>query len=115
MGVSKARGEYEAAAGEKLRIEILDTAGMAAMMAFGLGAVEIDKETEHGYERTVTLDGYKGLEKYDGKSKHGELKLLVGGRFIVDIDGRGVSMQTLEQARKSLDLGALTALVPAGN
>lgn len=115
MGVSKARGEYQTAAGEKLRIEILDTAGMAAMMAFGLGAVEIDKETEDGYERTVTLDGYKGLEKYNGKSKRGELKLLVGNRFIVEIDGRGVSMDAVSEARKSLDLGALAALAPQGN
>jgi hypothetical protein len=114
MGVSKARGEYEKGAGERLRIEIIDTSGMAAMMAFGLGAVEIDKETEDGYERTVTLDGHKGLEKYNGKSKRGELKLLVAGRFIVEIDGRGVPMDVVTEARKALDLGALAALAPKG-
>jgi hypothetical protein len=72
--------------------------------------LEIDKETEDGYERTTTLGGRKALEKYDGKTKHGEIKVFVGSRYIVEIDSHDVPPELLKKAAASVDLAKLEAL-----
>lgn len=45
--------------------------------------VEVDKETENGYEKTGKMGDYKSFEKYDNTNKDGELAILVNKRFIV--------------------------------
>lgn len=47
-------------------------------------SVEIDRETETGYEKSTVLGGNKAFEKYDTRSRRGEIKVLVGGRFIAE-------------------------------
>ena len=89
FGASQAEGKYKGGGEARLKIKIVDTAGFGgiALAAFGLAAMEVDKETDDGYERTTTLGGNKAFEKYNNKAKNGELKVLVGNRFIVEIDG----------------------------
>jgi hypothetical protein len=113
FGVSKATGKYKGDGDGRLRVELIDTAGVGGMAiaAFGLAGLEVDKETEHGYERTSTVGGRKLFEKYNSKSKRGEIKALVGNRFVVEIDGDDVPMETLKDALTSkLDLAKLEAL-----
>jgi len=116
FGVSKATGKYKGDGDGRLRIEIIDTAGVGgmALAAFGWAGVEVDKETEDGYERTSTVGGRKLFEKYNGKSKRGEIKALVSNRFMVEIDGNDVPMETIKEALTSkLDLAKLEALATA--
>jgi hypothetical protein len=115
MGVSQAEGKYRGDGNARMEVKIIDTAGVGglAMAAFGLAMVEIDKETEDGYEKTTTLGGRKAFEKYNNKSKRGEVKVLVGNRFVVEIDGDEVSADDLKSAVGKVDLGKLEKLAPA--
>ena len=92
--VSTANGKYENEDGsETIDLSIIDAGGGAMLM--GLAAwsmIEVDKETENGYEKTSTIGDNKSYEKYDTKDKDGEINLLVNKRFIVTAKGRGVSM-----------------------
>lgn len=111
MAFGKAR--YKGEGGARLDLKMMDVGGMAAPMVLGtlgLASVEIDKETENGYEKTGTFDGHKSFEKFNKSSKRSELKLLIGSRFIVEVDGHEVSMDDLKAAVKSIDLAKLEAL-----
>jgi hypothetical protein len=56
------------------------------------------------------LGGNKAFEKYDTRSKHGELNVLVGNRFIVELHGSNVKIDDLKSAAGKLDLGKLASL-----
>lgn len=111
--VTEARGEYGEAAGPHMNIKITD---LAAMGPFGALAgmtwmvAEVESEDDDGYEKTTSYAGFKGLEKYTKSSKSGSAKVVVGNRFIVEIDGRGVEPVSLKAAAESIDLKALDAL-----
>jgi len=109
FNVATAKGEYED--GDKyLEISIIDAGGMMGLAKIGLTAwaqAEVDRETEHGYERTTTIDGYKAYEKYDSKTKEGQVSLIVNERFIVNIEGDEITERDLNSARKKIDLKGL--------
>jgi hypothetical protein len=111
FGVSKAEGTYQGSGGSRLDVRLLDGGAMATLAgAVGLMGMEIDKETDDGYERTTKIDGWKALEKYDGRSKRGEVKVFVGGRYLVEIDGEQVTPEIMKKAIADLDFAHLAAL-----
>lgn len=116
FSVATARAVYKSADRKgQVSIKILDiggTTGPLAMMTFGWGVVEIDKEDENGYEKTTLIKGNKALEKYNRRFQKGEVKLLAGGRFLVEVDGRGVPMKTIKSALDDINLAKLAALKP---
>jgi hypothetical protein len=115
FGASHAEGKYRGDGNSKLRIKIVDTAGLGGMAvaALGLATVEVDKETETGYERTTVIGGHKAFEKYDTRSKRGEVKVLVGNRFILEVDGDELPMEALKDAAGKIDPAKLQALAAA--
>jgi hypothetical protein len=48
------------------------------------------KETSDGYEKSVTVGGNPGFEKWNSERKDGELNLVIAKRFLVTIDGNDV-------------------------
>ncbi|MGF7217093.1 uncharacterized lipoprotein YehR (DUF1307 family) [Spirosoma lacussanchae] len=110
--VSTANGKYaNSDESETIEITLVDGGGSAMMM--GLAAwsmIEVDKETENGYEKTSTMGGNKTYEKYDNADKSGEIAMLVNKRFIVTAKGRGVSMEKLKATLNDVDLAKLASL-----
>ncbi|MGC4080697.1 MAG: hypothetical protein QM736_00895 [Vicinamibacterales bacterium] len=49
-----------------------------------------EKETEDGFERSVNINGNPGWEKWDKGTKNGELSVVVGKRFLVQLEGHGI-------------------------
>jgi len=116
MGVdmSTAEGRYEATDGgdANVSIRITDVGNLSGPMRMGMAAwavTQYSRETDTGYEKTTTYDGYKAMEEYNTESKHGSLRVLVGDRFIVEADGHGVTMDTLKQVLGKVDLKKLAA------
>jgi hypothetical protein len=113
---SSAEGSY-AADGKpgSLHVKITDPGTLSGLTA--LGAVwmnaQIDKETDNGYEKTGTLNGRRYHEQYN-KSGHGELTMIAGNRFIVEVSGNGVDMNTIKAAMARIDLAKLDAMKMAG-
>jgi hypothetical protein len=116
MGVSEAVGKYQGEGAARLTIKLIDTAGVGgfALAGMAMAGLEIDKENEDGYERTGTAGGRKIFEKYNTRSKRAEVKVLVANRFVVEVDGDEVPMETVKElATSKLDLAKLESLASA--
>jgi hypothetical protein len=116
MGMSEATAEYSADNSEStLSLKIADTGNMRGMMAGAAAyamSLDMDKETETGYERNTKFQGFKAHEKMDGDS--GELTILVGDRFIVEIHGYNIKAEQLKAAADALPLKKLEGMKDEG-
>ncbi|MEL6635489.1 MAG: hypothetical protein AAFW73_14400 [Bacteroidota bacterium] len=109
LKVSMARAAYEVGDGE-VEIEVVDTGGLgiATMAAAAWASAEVDREDANGYERTTTIHGYKGYEDWDRSAKNGSIALMVGERFVINIDGQGIDDPALlKKMAKEMNLGNL--------
>ena len=92
ISVAMAEGRYKNGDGSStMQVKITDIGsmtGLAGMAMFAWASTSIDRETETGYEKTSTFNGFKSHEKYDKSGKSGELSTIVGGRFVVEEIGR---------------------------
>ena len=113
---SDAEGRYEAEDGGRISIKITDlgAGGVAAMAAFGWMIAEVDRETENGYEKTTTIKGNKGYEKYNRQGRDGEMNLLVAGRFMLEVNGSNTAMEAIKDALDKVDLGKLEQMRNVG-
>lgn len=107
----------DGAEGRRIDVKLLDIgidAGPAALSTVGWGALESDsKKADGSFERTTEIGDRKALEKYDRPSKRGELKVVAGDRFLVEIQGSGVDIADLKKALAEVDLAKLESLRPA--
>lgn len=111
--VSRAEARYTGDDNATVKLEILDTGGIAGVASMALAAwtmAEIDKETESGYEKTTKYDGHKAFEKYDSQNKNGELNVLVSDRYVVNIHGDNITIDQLKDVLKDFDLNKLSEL-----
>lgn len=109
--VAKANYEKDDA---RLEVNIVDGAGFAGIVT-GMAAwslIDVDKESDSGYERTTTIDGYKAFESYDSDRKEGQVSIIVEDRFIVNIEADRIqSDKDLRRALKDLNLRALKQMI----
>ncbi|GAB4299330.1 MAG: hypothetical protein Kow0098_25700 [Ignavibacteriaceae bacterium] len=118
INISKAEADYSSEDGsQSLDIAITDMgsmSGLTGLAAFGWAFAQVDRETDTGYERTTTYQGHKAFEKYNNQSGSGEFSVIVADRFIVEINGYGVTMDQMKQAISSIDVGKLEAMKNEG-
>jgi hypothetical protein len=118
MGIasSKVEATYGDGKGGRIDLEILDVGNLSGVTAMALAwvNVEIDKEGDSGYERTLTMNGRKAYERYDRARRTGELDVIVAGRFIVNTKATDVDMKVFKEAVSKLDLAKLEALKTHG-
>jgi hypothetical protein len=117
MQISHAEGRYSSDQGASTTIKITDIGsmtGLAGMTAYAWARVDVDREGDTGYEKTSTFNGYKSHEKYDRASKSGEISVLVGDRFVVEVDGNNVEMDAIKSALGKVDLGKLNSMKGQG-
>ncbi|MDP3853276.1 Yip1 family protein [Phenylobacterium sp.] len=114
MSGSQAEGVYtKGDATIRLSVTDLGAAGALAGMA-GAFNVESSSESDGRYEKVGKVDGRMTTESYDSSTKHGEYNVLVGDRFMVAADGRGVSVQDLKAAVAAVGVARLEALAKKG-
>ena len=111
MTVVYAEGHY-GSGNSTIEIKMSDYGGtgLANMMAAGWTMQEIDRETETGFERTTTIAGHKAKESYDSADQGGTTEVMVAGRFLVEVSGRGVKAEAIRGAVEKIDLAKLAAL-----
>jgi hypothetical protein len=117
MRFSQAEARYENEEGKNVRLKIMDmgSMGAAAAMASAAWAMqEFERETESGYERSTKLGEHRGMEEYDRESRNGTFKIIVAGRFEVELNGNEVDDGELRRAAGELDLGKLAGMKNAG-
>jgi hypothetical protein len=112
---SSATANYQGPAGARAEIKISDISGVSGLVDMAGAIVQnTNSESDIGYERNTTLGGRPAHEKYDSRSKHGEVNIIVAKRFAVDVTGDGVEMSTLEQYAGGIDYGRLEGMKDQG-
>jgi hypothetical protein len=116
MQVSEAHATYsDNASGRSLRLEVTDMGSAKGLMAMaGWAALQQERETEHGYEKTYKVDGRLVHEEWNSQDKHGEYGIVLGDRFSVKLTGEADSMDQLKAAVASINLAGLEALKAQG-
>lgn len=118
INISKAEADYNDDEYRKsIDVEITDMgniSGLTGFGAFGWYMVDVDKENDEGYERTFNYQGNKAYEKYNNKYQDGEISVLVGKRFVVEVRGNNVSPDELRAALGTIDLGKLESMKDFG-
>ena len=102
--LSQAEADYEDG-DERLRVSVVD-AGQAGMMKLGMVAwasVEMDRESDNGYERTTTIDGHKAFEKWEADTGEAQLILFYKERYIITLDGDNLDDDDLRKALRRID------------
>lgn len=68
-------------------------------------------ESTSGYEKSITVNGQPGWEKWDSDAKNAEVHALVGKRFIVSVEGHNVeNPEQLREVASKMDFNRLAAL-----
>lgn len=70
--------------------------------------MNVSRESTEGYEKSVKVDGYPAFEKWS-KNGNSEIVVLVGDRFIVKSDTRGLGEGSARKVVEDLDLKGLAA------
>lgn len=106
---SNASADYNGAEGKSARVEVLDYAYIGVLYApvrMWL-KMKINKESTEGFERTTEVGGYPAYEKWDASSERGELTVLVGDRFIVQVETRKMPENMPREIAQSMGLDKL--------
>jgi hypothetical protein len=70
-----------------------------------------ERQTEDGYEKSASVAGHPGWERWNDADKSGELNAFVGKRFLVKFEGQGLAdAQVLHAFAKAADLNKLASL-----
>jgi hypothetical protein len=113
--VSSAEAQYGSGANGRVHVKISDLGTLTALS--GMAAAlepKVDKETDTGYEKTARYNSRQVHESYDRASQQGEMKVLLDGRFEVEVSGSGVKMETIKATLASIDLNRLEAMKAQG-
>ncbi len=74
-------------------------------------AAGYERESSEGYEKSVTVGGNPGFERYNKASRSGELNLVIAKRFLVTIDGDNVAdTKVLHDFAAKMDASKLESL-----
>ncbi|MEW7278082.1 hypothetical protein ABW636_05760 [Aquimarina sp. 2201CG1-2-11] len=116
--ISMAEAKYENENGDRIHFSIMDGAGEtgSAMIAFArMGfSRDFEEETDTGYKKSSTINGYKGVEEvinndYDNTTDT-KIELLISKRFLITLEGNRLSVDKLKDFLDEFDLKELEKL-----
>jgi len=113
--VAEASADYGDGAGRNLRLEINDTGGAQGLLSLAAWAnAESEREWDGGFERNYRADGRMVHERWDSSGNRGEYTVILGNRFIVELNGQAASMDELKAALASgVNIAGLEATAAA--
>ena len=114
---SNARAEYEGKNEEQMEIKITDMGTIKSLASMAMAAwvaADIEKESDDGFERTIDYKGHKAYTKYSKSREHGEYKVLVADRYLVEVEGEHVEMKQVERAIDKINIKKLEKLKDSG-
>jgi hypothetical protein len=114
--VTEASARYSDDSGEhSVHLQITDLGGAKGLAALaGWAAVQMERESDGGYERVYKENGRTVREEWKQGSGEGEYSLLIGERFTVTLAGSGFSMEELKKFAGTLNLAGLEELKKSG-
>ena len=104
-GVTLPRGEIE--------VKVVDS-GYAQMLIAPWSMFLVSgysRESSDGYEKSVTVAGQPGFERWNKDNKRGELNIVAGKRFLVTIEGDELAdTKVLHEFASKMDLNRIAGL-----
>jgi len=89
---SNVEAKYEGP-NSNMSIKIVDLGSISGAATVGLEFIDtsIDREYDHGFERTTEIAGYPAILKFDDRGRHQrhEAVIMVSERFVVEIKAEG--------------------------
>ena len=114
IAYSQVEAEYKKGDAE-VEIKVIDT-GYAQMLIAPWSmflASGYSRETGDDYEKSITVGGNPGFEKFSNSSKRGELNIFAGKRFMVTIEGQDLAdIKVLHEFASKMDFSKIAALQP---
>jgi hypothetical protein len=114
--MTHAKGEFvkpDAKEGDpELHVEIMDY-GSAPGMGDAMAAwqnIEIDKESDKGYERTAKIADQPAYVTYQNESKSGQVQMWVNHRFLLSLNTQNIPGDQLTKTAESLPIAKLAEL-----
>ncbi len=103
---------------QEIKLSIMDGAGETASALINLVrlqlAADFERNDDYGYEKTITLQGEKAIEKVEKDSysntENSELVMIINDRFLVSLKGENISINKLKNSFTQLDLAELKTL-----
>ena len=80
------------------------------MAAMGWAMADIDREDDNGYEKTTKYKGQKAYEKFNTQDQNGSIEVLIAQRFMISVNGNGVSMDEIKKALDKIDISKLESM-----
>lgn len=118
--ISQVEQSYESVSGDaEVEISIVDLGGLKNIAAFGLEwlKMDVDRESDDGYERTRTYRGHPVLDKCErrgGEDYRCEMVAYVSRRFVVALKSKGLEKGSLEGIMEQVDVKRLEAMKDEG-
>lgn len=112
VAFSQTEARYTSGSGS-IEVKIVDSAFHQLLLApwSMFLAAGYEKESTEGYEKSVTVGGNPGFEKWDSDDKDGELNLVVAKRFLVTIEGDDIAdPKVLHEFASKVDTAKLAGL-----
>ena len=91
-------------------ISILDSFANQEYITTATAAWNLSAETAEGYSKSLTIDSQPGFETFENDGKHGTLWLLVGKRFLLEIETKNQDAKALHEWLKRIDTAKLAEL-----
>ena len=109
---SSANATYGNAGNGTIEVDVADLGNMGGIAAIAnIGAnLQIESETDSGYEKNVDVDGRKVHEKWTNDGKHSDLMEIIDNRYAIGVTGTGVDIDTALAALKSVDVAKFQSL-----
>lgn len=102
----------------KVDISIVDLGGLKNVASMGLDwlKMDVDRETDDGYERTRTYREHPVLDKCSNMSgtMRCEMTVFVSRRFVVSLESRGMEAGQLEDILEDMDIRELERMRDEG-
>ena len=103
---------------ERLEITLIDMGSLANAALVGMDwlDVKIESESSSGFERTTTVDNYPAFEQCEKSSwaEQCSLHVMVENRFVVEIEGEGMTIDKIRDVFSEMDIRKLKNLSDQG-
>ncbi len=116
MQTSEGQASYRDDSGaHSVNLQVVDMGGAKGLTALAGWAVQSsESESDTGYDKVYQDSGRMIHEQWNRQSNAGTLTLIIGGRFSVELQCNGLSMEEIKSLASSLNLSGLEALKQSG-
>lgn len=108
FAISQASRSYKQG-NKTVKVQLFDWAHHRQLYAPFVISARFSKESTEGYSKGLKIGDAFGREEYTNASKKGKLSLLVDKRFMVEVDGRNIEPQELQDWWKQVKIKNLRA------